>query len=152
MENLSGFNKSKKLSMKKHLLKSFLKINLGSTLVTFILAFIIQNFIIEHNGERMRNCYMPLFTELLIAFSCLFISFSSLTIFLNLFQNFRKNRLLTSLSFFLIPFITTVTFIILFFQEEFVDKKIILFLATLVIPVWFFIIWEYRKFIKNYFQ
>ncbi len=139
------------LQMKKYLLKSFLKINIGSTLITFILAFIIQNFIIQHNGERMRNCYMPLFTELLIAFSCFFISFSSFTIFLNLFQNFRENRFLTKLSFFLIPFITTVTFIIIFFQEEFVDKKVILFLATLVIPVWFFLIWEYTKFKKNHF-
>lgn len=130
--------------MKKYLLKSFLKINLGSTLLAFVLAFIIQNFIIQHSE---RNCYMPLFTELLIAIFCFFISFSSLTIFLNLFQNFRKNRFLTGLSFFLIPFTTTVT-ILIFFQDGFADKEVILFFATLVIPVWFFIIWEYIKFKK----
>lgn len=137
--------------MKKHLLKSFLKINLASTLVTFILAFIIQNFIIQHKEERMRNCYMPLFTELLITLFCFFISLSTLTIFLNLFQNLRKQRLLKSLSFFLLPFITTITFIIVFFQDGFTDKRVILLLAALVIPVWFLIIWEYRKFIKYYF-
>lgn len=137
--------------MKKHLLKSFLKINLASTLVTFILAFIIQNFIIQHKEERMRNCYMPLFAELLITLFCFFISLSTLTIFLNLFQNLRKQRLLKSLSFFLLPFITTITFIIVFFQDGFTDKRVILLLAALVIPVWFLIIWEYRKFIKYYF-
>lgn len=133
--------------MKKYLLKSFLKINLGSILITFVFAFIIQNFTIQ-KGECMRNCYMPLYTELLMVVFCFFISFSTLSIFLNLFQNIRKNKFLTILSFFLIPFITSISLIIIYFLNDFDDKNFILFITTLLIPVWFFIIWEYINFKK----
>ena len=129
--------------MKKHLLKAFFRINKYSVLLTFTLTFIIQNFIIE-SGERMRNCYMPLFTEILLSALSFFISLASITIFLNLFKRIIQNNILILLSFILLPLINSI--IIIFYLVDENDSYLFLYISVLLFPVWTFIIREYFKF------
>ncbi len=131
--------------MKKYLLKTFFRIIGYSVLLTFIFTLIIQIFIVEH-GEKMRNCYMPLFTEIIFSGFSLFISLASITIFLTFFKKIIHNDIFSLLSFVLLPLIAS--YIILLFLADEEGNYILLFICALLFPVWVLIIWEYYKFNK----
>ncbi len=133
--------------MKKFLIKTFVRTNIYSPLLTFFSAFIVQNFLFDHSPDRMRNCYMPLFTEFLLAMLALFISLTSITVFLNLNKVIYQNSVTNFLTFFLFPIVASIT-VIAILQEDFGDKRSILFFSALNIPVWYFLISNYIKF-KN---
>lgn len=129
--------------MKKYLLKTFFRINRNSVILTFILCFIFQNFVVP-SGEKLRNCYMPLFTELIISFLSFFIALTSITIFLNLIKKINQNNTFIILSFFLLPIITSIIIVFNLIDEN--DNYIFLFIFALLLPVWLSLIWEYFKF------
>jgi hypothetical protein len=125
--------------MKKHLIKAFLRINKYSVLLTFIFTFILQNFIFDYG--RMRNCYIPLLTEILFSIFSLFISLASATLFLNLFKRIIQNSTFSFLSFIFLPLLTSI--ILTFFLAE---NAGFIYIAALLCPVWVLILWEYFKF------
>jgi predicted neutral ceramidase superfamily lipid hydrolase len=128
--------------MKKHLVKAFFRINKYSALLTFIFTFILQNFIFDHG--RMRNCYIPLLTEILFSIFSLFISLASATLFLNLFKRIIQNSTFSLLSFIFLPLLTSI--ILTFFLADQSETYILLYIAALLCPVWVLILWEYFKF------
>lgn len=131
--------------MKKHLLKTFFRISSYSALLTFILSFIFQNFIIQR-GETMRDCFMPFFSELLLTILSFCISLTSITIFINLLNRKNRNNTFVFSTFSVLPLITSLILIVYSIYEN--DSDIFLFLFALLFPFWVFLIWEYLKFIK----
>ena len=129
--------------MKKQILYSILRIIGVSIPCTFVLVCIMT----WSNGEKLQNCYMPLFTETMLSFVVLCIGFSTVSIFLNMNKKIRSNLISTALSFFLIPFLVTLIFLYVFIEDLTDALEILNFLAMLL-PVWFMILWEYLKFKK----
>jgi len=126
---------------KKYLLKAFMRINKYSISATFVLTFIIQNFV--QHGHSMRNCYMPLLTELIFTTFSFFISLACITIFLIHLEKVLHSKLLIFLSFFFLPLVASIVITWYLLNEK--DSHISLFICALLLPVWGFIIYEYFK-------
>lgn len=131
-------------TMKKQLFYIFLRIIGMSVPATFVLVFILQ----LNNSHRYHNCYMPLFTEILLSFAVLAIGLCSISIFLNLNTKFRSNPIKTAFSFVLCPFLLTI-FFVLTLMDDLTDAFGMLHILAMVVPVWFMILWEYFKFKKQ---
>lgn len=136
--------------MKKLLFKLFVRVSLLSVVSTFLLAcllvFLWQNA--EVQGERLRNHYMPLYTEILTAFITLFLSLSTLSIFLNLNRRFRQSKTTVALSFFLLPALLSSFVALAVYLQEGDDLKTWLLVLVAYLPFWFLLIKSYFSFSK----
>jgi hypothetical protein len=136
--------------MKNQLFKIFFRINGLAVLTTFFLA-VIMMIVLQNSkprGEELEKCYMPFFTEILATGSALFISFSTISVLLNLNTKFRQSKLRIALSYFIFPIVMSVIIWFSLFNHEEVDKENILIAMIIYFPVWFFIIKEYSNFKK----
>lgn len=141
--------------MKNQLFKIFLRINGFGVLTTFIMIVIAKMVIqsaksIEQDVEMRRNCFMPFFTEILATGTALFIALSTIGIFFNLNTKFRQSRIRIAFSFFVLPVLVSIYLWCSLFLNEASDKQTIFIAITIYFPVWFIIIREYLKFIKNF--
>lgn len=137
--------------MKKQILKIFLRINLLSSLTTFTLTLILV-FIWQRTatrGEELRNCYMPFFTEILATLSALFISLSTISIFLNLHLKFRQTKMNVTLSFLVLPALISIILWLSLLQNGAKGTEAVLLIIAVYFPVWFFIVREYIKYSKT---
>lgn len=126
--------------MAKNLFKILLRIVGRSVGFTFILALIIEGF----RRDFYRD-YIPLFTEVMMAFIVLLISLSVASIFLNLNQKIRSHPFLRFLSFFLLPTLVMVWLIIKFELEEAPPK----YLLAIILPFYIVAFREYYLFNKT---
>lgn len=126
--------------MAKNLFKILLRIVGRSVGLTFILALIIERF-----RQDFYRDYIPLFTEVMMAFIVLLISLSVASIFLNLNQKIRSYSFLRFLSFFLLPTLVMVWLIIKFELEEAPQK----YLLAIILPFYIVAFREYYLFNKT---
>lgn len=126
--------------MAKNLFKILLRIVGRSVGLTFILALIIERF-----RQDFYRDYIPLFTEVMMAFIVLLISLSVASIFLNLNQKIRSHPFLRFLSFFLLPTLVMVWLIIKFELEE-APKK---YLLAIILPFYIVAFREFYLFSKK---
>ncbi len=91
---------------------------------------------------------MPFFSEIIATASALFISLSTVGIFLNLNQKFRQSKIRITLSFLVLPIVMSSIIWFSIFQNEIAYTETIQMAMATFVPVWLFIVWEYFKFIK----
>lgn len=125
----------------KELLKIIVRVCLVSSFFTFLLVMILQ---IINTEKHVKNCYMPLFSEILSVFIVCSFSTTLIPIFLNLNKKFKDNFILSFLSFYAIGFIVILFFI---FDKTFGCKDepiycVAIFAPYYLVLTYFFIKWR----------
>ena len=130
--------------MKKHLLKLYL-----STIILSCIATFIWVHILELSRDNIPRCYMPYFTEFILACIAFLMSLSFFTIFFNLYKNFRTNRVLRFLSFYFFLFIDIIIIIAMYYNY----MSHFLYGLSVIIPLFIMITYSYisfSKFLQNH--